>query len=180
MRIARFLPILAALPVAGCLLTNGQFLVEFGLPDPIAVTSPLSVVALPIDLNTVDVYNDHKEEISDVSDVALLGVLENTGSVPLPVEFWMTAALTNLTSASAVRSDPTASLVWGPLTLAPGEVRRIAWDESAGLFSGRAALLAEVKGDGVFTLYGLGPSGATTYSFRLDDGVVVVTIDAGV
>jgi hypothetical protein len=66
------------------------------------------------------------------------------------------------------------------MALAPGEVRQIGWDESAGLFSGRQALLAEVQGDGAFTLYGLGPSGAALYSFRLDNGVVVVTIDAGV
>ncbi len=66
------------------------------------------------------------------------------------------------------------------LSLAGGATRHIGWDESAGLFTGRQVLLAEVKGDGVFTLFALGPPGTGTSHFAVHKGQLVVTIDAGV
>lgn len=170
---------LAALALgAGCVVTSGQFLVSVELPDGLSVTGPGAVVPAAIDLNTIDVYNDHKEDVQDVADAALLGTLTNLG-LATDVECWMTTQLTTHLTAAAVRADPSAVRVWGPLHLDDGQVLPIGWDESAGLFTGRANMLAQAKGDGQFSLYFLGPDGASTYSFRLDDGVIALTIDAG-
>lgn len=49
-------------------------------------------------------------------------------------------------------------------------------DSSAGLFTGRAALIEEIKGDGRFDLYALGNNG---YSFRVDKGILMAVISAG-
>jgi hypothetical protein len=180
-RIARLsvAPALAAVAlVAGCILTSGQILISFDLDDPLNVTSPANIARTNVDLNTIEDYRDHKDKLNDLSDLALLGEITNTGTVALDIEFWMTTGLTTHLAASQVRGDATAVQLWGPLTLAPGETRRIDWDQSAALFRGRAALLGQVQGDGIFTLYVLGPAPLTMYSFRINDGVLVLVIDA--
>lgn len=168
---------LAGLLSAGCLLISGQFLVSFDLPDPLAVT-PTAVVAAGVDLNTVAAYRDHRDDLKDLSDLALLGTFTNTGTAVVDVDVWMTPGPTAHTDAAAVVLDETAVKVWGPLRVAPGETKKIGWDASAALFrKGRAALLEQVKGDGVFTLYALG--GTSSYSFRVDGGSFVAVVAAG-
>jgi len=178
MRIVRYLPLLGALPLVGCLL-SGQFVVSFDIQNPLDITSPSNVIPIPIDLTTESVYNDYKEDISGIVDAALVGEIENAGTSAVDVEFWMTAGTTTYTTAAQVRGDPGAVPVWGPVHLEPGARQAIGWDESAALFSGRQTLLGEVKGDGQFTLYPLGPSAAVAYRFIIHRGALVVTIDAG-
>jgi hypothetical protein len=184
MRFVRRLPFAIALALSGCLLTSGQFVIPFEIqPDPLTVPGPATVIAIPIDLNNESVYNDHKQDIAAVTDAALLGDIENLGTNPIDVEVWMTPETVppgTVKTDAQVRSDPTAVLVWGPLSVAPSATRHIGWDESAALFTGRQAILAEVKGDGAFTLYALGPAGAGTYHFSVHKPQLVVTIDAGV
>jgi hypothetical protein len=38
--------------------------------------------------------------------------------------------------------------------------------------------LGQVKGDGQFSIYFVGPVSAAVYSFRLDSGVIALTVDA--
>jgi hypothetical protein len=168
---------LAGALAAGCLLVSGQFLVAYDLYDPIAVT-PTAVMAVGVDLNTVAAYRDHKSDLQDVSDLAILGEFTNTGTTAVDVDVWMTPEPTAHTDAAGVALDGTAAKVWGPLRVAPGETKKIGWDASAALFrKGRATLLQQVKGDGVFTLYALG--GTSSYSFRLTHGSLVAVITAG-
>jgi hypothetical protein len=168
---------LAGLLAAGCLLLSGQFLVSYELPTPLTV-APTAVVAVGVDLNTVAAYRDHRDDLKDLSDLAILGTLTNTGATVVDVDVWMTPLPTAYTDAAAVALDETAVKVWGPLRVSPGETKKIGWDASAALFrKGRAALLEQVKGDGVFTLYALGGTGS--YSFRVDGGTFVAVISAG-
>jgi hypothetical protein len=168
---------LAGALAAGCMLISGQFLVSFDLYDPLTIT-PTAVMAAGVDLNTVGAYRDHKDDVKDVSDLAILGEFTNTGTTAVDVDVWMTPDPTAYTDAAAVGLDETAVKVWGPLRVAPGETKKIGWDASAALFrKGRTALLHEVMGDGVFTLYALGGTGS--YSFRLDHGALVAVITAG-
>ncbi len=168
---------LAGALAAGCMLVSGQFLVSYELPSPIAA-APTAVTAIGVDLNTVAAYRDHRDDLQDLADLALLGTFTNTGTAPVDVDLWMTPSLTAHTDAAAVGMDDTALRVWGPLRLAPGETKRIGWDASAALFrKGRAALLEQVRGDGVFTLYALGATGS--YAFRVEGGAFVAVITAG-
>ncbi len=168
---------LAALLAGGCILVSGQFIISKDLPTPLVI-SPGAVVHADVDLNAVTVYQDHKADLKDLSDVAILGEFTNTGSVPVDVSIWMTPALTDLGDAASVIIAPGAVKVWGPLRLGVGESKKVGWDQSAGLFkAGKAPLIAQIKGDGVFTLYALGASGS--YAFQLDHGVLVAVIDAG-
>lgn len=168
---------LAALLAAGCILVSGQFIVSYDLPTPLTI-SQTAVEHADIDLNTESTYKDHKSDLKGLSDVAILGEFTNTGGTPVKVELWMTPDLTAWQDAAEVAIDPTAVKVWGPLPLGVGETKKIGWDQSAGLFkTGKAALLGQIKGDGIFTLYALGASGS--YTFLVNHGVLVAVIDAG-
>jgi hypothetical protein len=166
--------LLAALLAAGCLI-SGQFLVNFDLGNVDVVAS--GVDGIGVDLNTIEEYADHKDKLKGLADIAILGTFVNTGVNDLAVEVWMTdEANPALTTPAAVMAAGTR--VWGPFNLAAGATRTITWDESAALFgAGKAPLLAQIKGDGVFTLYALTQSGA--YAFRIDNGKLIVVIDAG-
>jgi len=168
---------LAALLTGGCMLTSGQFIVSFDLPTPLPI-SQTAIQHMDVDLHTVGAYNDHKSDLKGVPDVALLGQFTNTGGTPVDVSLWMTPALTAFETADQVVLPGTGAVrIWGPLHLGVGESKKVGWDQSAGLFrTGRAALVEQIKGDGVFTLYALGASGS--YAFRLDHGALVAVIDA--
>ena len=171
--------LLAGLMASGCFLVSGQFTVSSDLPDPLNVASPLNLASAHIDLNTQSDYRDHKSELKDLVEVALLGTFTNNTGTAITLEVWMTPDLTNWTTETQLGSDPTSIKVWGPLALAGYESKKIGWDESAKLFSksGLEALLKEAKGDGSFTLYAKGTGGA--YNFTVTHGVAVVVIDAG-
>ena len=172
--------VLGALPLVlgtGCLLTSGQVLISFPLAD-ISVPTVGAAIRRDIDLNSIADYQDHKDSLKDLVDLALLGQVHNTGGAT-SVEFWMTPGSTSIATAAGVRSDPTAILVWGPFLLAAGAIQQIGWDASAGLFVGRQALLKEAKGDGVFTLYALASSSATAAVFDVNNGVLVLVLDGG-
>jgi len=171
--------LLAGLMASGCWLISGQFTVSSELPDPLNVTSPVSLVSARIDLNTESDYKDHKGDLKDIVEMALLGTFKNNTGTAITLEVWMTPGLTNWTTETQLNNDATKVKVWGPLSLGANESKKIGWDESAKLLSaaGKNALLTEAEGDGSFTLYAKGTGGA--YNFTLTHGVAVVVIDAG-
>ncbi len=89
----------------------------------------------------------------------------------------MTAASTAYTTPTEVTTN--ATKLWGPFNVKAGEAKQVGWDESAALFdeTGKALLLNEIKGDGKFTIYAIANVG--TYSFKVDNGVLALTISAG-
>jgi hypothetical protein len=180
-RVRLALGALLALAASGCLLLSGQFVVTYDFAahgyDPITVNSSLAVVGVPVDLNQVSEYKDHKKDLKDVSDLALVGAITNLdGSASTDVEVWMVASpgSSPLTTDASVRSSGVR--IWGPLHLAPNETRNIGWNDSAQLFSGRAALVDEIRGDGRFDLYALGNNG---YHYRVSHAAVIAVIAAG-
>ena len=172
--------LLTGLMASGCWLISGQFTVSQDLPTPLDVDSQIVIVGAHIDLNTQSTYRDHKNDLKDLADCALLGTFTNTGTGTLDILVYMTPAGSPLhTTKVQLDADATKIKVWGPLTLGPGASKKVGWDESAGLFNadGKQALLKEVKGDGDFALYAVGAS--APYKLRLTDGVAVVVVDAG-
>jgi hypothetical protein len=168
---------LAALLAGGCLLVSGQFLVSYDLQTPLPITQT-AIQHMDVNLNGVSAYKDHKSDLKDLADVAILGEFSNHGSTPMDVELWMTPALSEWETADQVVTDPSAVKVWGPLHLGVDETKKIGWDQSSALFKpGRAALVGQIKGDGIFTLYALGKTGS--YSFVLSHGVLVAVLNAG-
>ena len=176
MKSLRYALLVLPLLASGCILVSGQFLVNFDL-GTIQVNSPTDVVGRDVDLNDIGDYNDHKDELKGLADVAVLGMITNQGTEAIDVDIWMTPDFTSFTDAASVQG--TGVRLWGPLHLDPGESRRVDWDTSAGLFDplGKTTLLGEVKGDGQFTVYALARSG--NYQFSVTEGQVVLVLDAG-
>ncbi|OGF14215.1 MAG: hypothetical protein A2W00_14065 [Candidatus Eisenbacteria bacterium RBG_16_71_46] len=172
----------ASLLATGCVLTSAQILVKFAFPPPnplvVNVASGASSVSgLYIDLNTESDYADNKDKLKDIADLAVLGDVTNTGTGAIGVEVWLTKTNSGTLTADQVRAQ--GAQLWGPFNLAAGATKRIGWDESAGLFkAGKQVLIDEVKGDGQFSLYLIGP-GTGAYQFQVKDGYLVLVIGAG-
>jgi len=171
--------LLAALALAamtsGCILTSGQFLVSFELGD-VRVPGPTTLVSQVVDLNTISEYRDHKSNLKTLADLALLGTITNNTSNPVDVEVWMTKDQTSYLLEQDLKANGVR--IWGPFHLAGNETKQVDWDTSASLFgaTGKAALIGEIKGDGVFTLYAIGTTGL--YDFSIHDGQFVAVLDA--
>jgi len=168
------------LALPGCILTSAQVLATFDLDNPITITGADAVEGAVVDLNTVPDYEDNRDKIDGVLDLALLGEFVHVAGQPIALEVWMTRSVSNYTLATQVMNAPDAVKLWGTFTLAAGSKQRITWDRSAELFddAGRKVLIEEIKGDGVFTLDALGTG--SVYSFRINNGAFVVLLDAGV
>jgi len=172
------LPCLALVLFApGCILTSGQILIDFDLPD-ISATSSTGLVGEQIDLNDEEDYKEHKDKLKDLADFAVLGTFHNTGGSDVDIEVWMTRGLTTYTTATEVTTN--GIKLWGPFKVASAASKSIDWDGSAALFTaaGKQAILQEAKGDGSFTLYAIGAAG--TYQFDVDNGVLALVIDVGI
>jgi hypothetical protein len=171
----RFAPAALATLLAGCLLVSGQILIDFELDD--TDVTPNALTALGVNLNTISDYVDHKADLQGVVDMAVVGRLNNTGTADIGVVVWITPDVTAHATETALKADPTAKQLWGPFAVASGGSIQVDWDASAGLFTddGKALLLQEVKGDGIFTLYFLGDAGS--YSFEVRDGFLILVID---
>lgn len=173
--------VLAALLGNGCVLTSAQILAHFDLPNPFTINSSLvdHSERIPVDLTTVNDYEKHKDELKGLTDVAILGKFTNVNGPAGGVSIYIVSSYdTPAGGAPAVPGG--ATLLWGPATIgATGSSRTIGWNESAGLFNkaGKALLISEIKGDGQFTLYATGTAGS--FDIRVDEGVLVLTLDAG-
>ena len=168
--------LLAALTASGCFLLSGQWVIDYHFPTPFTITEgALSRVA--VDLNTISVYSDHKSDLKDVVDLALVGTVVNNATAA-SLEVWMVpAGGSNFLTAAAVRGAATSRKIWGPMAIGAGATVKINWDASAALFSGRKALVDEIKGDGVFDLYVI--SSADPFNLTISNGVLLAVVSAG-
>ena len=154
---------LCALTVSGCFITQAQVFTHFDLPNPFTIdssTDPFERV--PVDLNTLSDYRNHKDNLKGLSDAAVVGTFTNTAGPAGTVELWITADATSYTTIGEVKANGT--LLWSGGIGAAGTaaaVHAVNWDESARLFNsaGKALLIREAKGDGVFTIYTFGTQG---------------------
>ena len=176
-RIACIVAALAlGLMAPGCILTSGQIRIDFDLPGFSATTSS-AITGEQIDLSTEEEYQDNKDKLEGLTDLAVLGKITNNDTNPLKVEVWITPDSTGHATDTALKANPKAVKLWGPFSLAAGATRVVDWNESSKLFTstGKAVLLNEVKGDGKFTAYVIGSTG--TYNFSITKGVLVLVLD---
>ena len=170
-----------ALAVPGCIITSAQVLTHFALPNPFTIDSSTTDHSerVPVDLTTLGEYNKHKDELKGLTDLAIVGTFTNVSGPAGGVSVYIVPSL-DLPAGGAPSIPAGAVLLWGPATIGASPASRvIGWDESAGLFhkAGKDLLIQEVKGDGQFTLYTTGTAG--TYSIRVDNGQLILVLDAG-
>lgn len=164
----------------GCILTSGQIQINFDLPN-FTANSVTGIDGTSIDLNSESEYADNKDKLKDLTDLAVLGKFTNNSATAVNVTVYMTRTQSSHTTETALLADPTVVQLWGPFQVAGNATKTIDWNTSAQLFStaGKAALLAEAKGDGSFSIYAIGPSGAA-YDFSVANGNLVLVIDVGI
>lgn len=163
---------LAALAAAGCLLISGQFVVHYALPSPFDAVST-AFAGVDVDLNTVSEYNDHKDKLKRVEDLALVGDFRNNTVLAASVEVWIVPSATLGLTVGQVQAQGVQ--LWGPLSVGANSTVSVDWDRSAQLFAGRQALISEIKGDGRFALYVIA-NGA--FNVTLTDGAVIAVVGA--
>ena len=166
---------LVALMGSGCFLVSGQFMIDFDL-GTVTVNNPSAVNGIYVDLTTIEEYNDNKDKLEDLSDLAVLGTIANNTAAAVDVEVWITPSATGTLTDAQVRAQGT--LLWGAFHLDANQTTTIDWDTSAGLFhgAGKAILISETKADGDFTIYVIGSVG--TYNFTITDGTLILVLDA--
>ncbi len=164
---------LAALAAAGCFLISGQFVVNYVLPTPLHVVGGTTLTGVAVDLNTISTYSDHKSDLERVDDLAIIGDFKNNAGSAANVECWIVPAGTLALTAGQLTS--TGTKLWGPLSVAAGATQKVDWNRSAGLFVGRQALIDEIKGDGLFSLYVIA-SGA--FDVTVTNGAVIAVVGA--
>ena len=162
---------LAALAAAGCLLTSGQFVAHYALPDSAFNTSGTFQGEI-VDLNTISEYNDHKQDLKRVDDLALVGDIRNNGAAAVQVEAWIVPAATT----PPIGVVPGAVKLWGPISVPAGSTVSVGWDESSTLFVGKQVLIDEIKGDGVFGVYLSAPS--QTYDINTTNAAFIAVFSA--
>jgi len=150
--------LLAAIGSAGCFLISGQFVVNFDLPTPFNAQGTATLSSVDVDLNTISEYSDHKNELKRIDDLALVGSFTNNGLTSSTLYCWIVPSGAANLSQAQLQSQ--GVLLWGPLTLAVAETKKVDWNASAALFKGRQTLIDEIKGDGHFALYLSNGSGA--------------------
>ena len=143
--------LLAAIGSAGCFLLSGQFVINFDLPTPYTVTTTATLASIDVDLNTIRDYADHKNQLKSIDDLAVVGSFRNNAANSTTVYCWIVPSGAANLSLSQLQAQ--GVVLWGPLTLAGLETKKVDWNASAALFKGRQALINEVKGDGHFALY---------------------------
>lgn len=171
--------VLAGLTSTGCFITSAQILTHFDLPNPFTInaSNPSDLFEqVPVDLNTIGDYTDNKDKMKGLSDLAILGTFTNLTAQAGTVSVFVTPDL----DAPQAGVPAGAVLLWGPASIGASETKTLKWDDSAALFTkeGKDLVISEVKGDGTFTLYTSGgPAGV--YNIQVEDGVLVLTLDAG-
>src|SRR6185295_9027187 len=81
--------LLLAVATPGCVMGSAQFLIDFNL-DNFTTSTDSAVTREDVDLTTEGDYNDHKDDLKGLSDVAVLGKVTNNGASAIGVEVWMT------------------------------------------------------------------------------------------
>lgn len=165
---------LAAMAAAGCMLTSGQFVATYGLPDPLGVSS-VALAGVDVDLNTVSEYSDHKSELKRVEDMSLVGDFTNNNTTAAQIEVWIVPSATLNLTPQQLQANGTR--LWGPLAVAGNATERVDWDRSSALFVGRQALIDEVKGDGHFALYVVANG---TFNVTVTKGTLIVVVGAAI
>lgn len=166
---------LAALTLSGCFLVSGQFLITLDL-DPATINNPAAITGLQVDLADNETYNDHKDNIKDIADFAVLGTVHNNSGSTLELDLYMVDGLVS-TTMSLAEIQAGGQKIWGTLSVPAGGEVVIGWDQSAALFGadGKIALRDQIKGDGQFTLFAVGAAP----NFTFTNGKVVLVLSAG-
>ena len=157
----------------GCGIVSGSFTIGYELDGDIHSTeATLEMEA--IDLTTIEDYNDHKDNIESVDNVALVGTIYNIGNAPVSGEVWLVDYPDTLYDTPAeVRANGVRIFVSPVIPTSDSLV--IDWEDGLSYIENFSDVQAAVM-LGQFVLYGLGDSDFFDVDIDID---VIITLTAG-
>ncbi len=164
---------LSAVILAGCLLT-GTFVLVLDLPD-ITANSTGTFSATHVDLTDEDVWQDHKDDIKNISDVRFRADFTAVGNTAEGDIYFSSNGAYG--TPDAVRAATDAFPVFSGLLVPVGQTVTMTFAESAQYRQNLDDALALIE-SGSFYVYVLTPSGP--FELQLTDVHVLVNFDAGI
>jgi hypothetical protein len=168
--------LLAVTIVVACGIATGSFTFGYELGGEIHSTNA-NLEWKSIDLTTIEDYNDHKDKLKSVDNVAIVGIVRNLGNTAVSGEVWLaydsTYADYGNNSPDTVRTYATRIFV-SPV-ISPGDSLIIDWEDGLSYIENFAEVQTAVE-LGQFVLYGLGDSQFFDVYIDVD---IIFTITAG-
>ena len=162
--------LLAAVLAIGCGIATGTFSFVVEIDGTIA-SNQASLEWEHIDLTIIEYYNDHKDKIKSVDQVAMVGSIANNGP-DVSGEIWLAYDTTYSTPAE-VRANSTRIFVSS--VIPSGDTLIVNWSDGLAFIENFAAVQDAIElGD--FVLYGLGDNSIFDVEMDID---IIVTITAG-
>ncbi len=159
--------------LAGCLVT-GTFVITLNIDDFYSNSSG-GFESHGIDLTNEQIWKDHKDNIKNISDVRFRATIQNQSSDTATGQVYFSSDST-YTDPGAVTSADDAFLVFGGMTIPPGEEITVSFAESAGYRQNLKRALELIE-TGKFYMYVLTPE--DVFSLHVYDVYILVVIEAG-
>ena len=161
--------ILSCLGVTGCLL-SGTFVIDLSLNEMAFTTATFH--KQQINLSSNQTYNDHKDQIKDITDIGFALKIENNSALTASGELYLSDEST-YTTASQVKSN--ATLILTGISVPANSTKSINWSESYQYIRNLGALKEQVK-SGSFRVYALIDS--APLNLRIYDASLIITFAA--
>jgi len=163
--------LLAALTVlvSGCLL-SGTFVMNLNLNEMIFASQ--TMYAQQIDVTTNQTWQNHKDQVKDITDIGFALKIENNSSLTAAGELYITDNGA-LTTPAEVKSN--ATLILTGISVAPNTTKTITWSESYQYIRNLATIKEQVR-SGSFWVYALVDN--APLDLRVYNGSLIVTFTA--
>ena len=159
--------LLLAAGSSGCLVSGQVVIVE---PIDIGATTDQQISKYTVDLSTNEDWLDNKDDIVSIDAVELVAKITNNLQTDAIGEVWWSNNA-NLGDAADIRAN--ATKFFTSPNLPGGQMTLVDWPDAFNFVENVDLVIAEILGDGIFTLYAIGKG----EPFDLDVlGEVVLTI----
>ena len=159
----------SSLIVSGCLL-SGTFVMDLSLNEMLFATQ--SMYTQQIDVTTNQTWQEHKDQIKDITDIGFAMKIENNSSLTAAGEIYLTDS-GNLATPAEVKSN--ATLILTGISVAPNSTKIITWSNSYQYIRNLAIIKEQIR-SGSFWVYALVDN--APLNLRVYDGTLIVTFTA--
>jgi len=161
--------LLCCLGVTGCLL-SGTFVIDLPLDEMLFSSS--TFYQQKLDLTDNQTYNEHKDQIKDITDIGFALKIENKTGSNASGELYLSDDSTYTTVAQVKNS---ATLVLTGISVPPNTTKSINWSESYQYIKNLEVLKDQAK-SGSFWVYAIIDN--APLNLRIYDASVIITFAA--
>lgn len=164
--------LLAVSLVVGCGIATGSFTFVYEIDDLIESTQA-DLDFEYVDLNTIEDYSDHRDNLHSLDNVAILGTILNHGPGEASGEAWL-AYDSSYADPATVRANGTRIFVSPGIPI--GITLNIDWEDGLSYIENFSEIQTAVLDSGYFVIYGLGDNPEFHVEMDVD---IIFTITAG-